>query len=69
MIDDTQFEAKPKKESTFLNVSIRAWIVLMLVGTVCYMSLLMLEVKEPLYSLVSLAVGYYFGQKKMEGQK
>lgn len=51
------------EESTLFNVSVRAWTLLMLVTTVCVMSVTGIEVKEPLYTLVGLAVGFYFGQK------
>lgn len=50
-------------ESELFGVSIRAWTLLILVSTVCAMSLISIEVKEPLYSLGNLAVGFYFGQK------
>ncbi len=51
------------EESTLFNVSIRSWTLLLLVLTVCIMSMIGIEVKEPLYTLVGLAVGFYFGQK------
>jgi len=51
------------EESTLFNVSIRSWTLLLLVLTVCIMSVTGIEVKEPLYTLVGLAVGFYFGQK------
>lgn len=42
------------------DVSIRAVITIILVLTVCAMSVCGLEVKEPLYSAVLLALGAYF---------
>lgn len=42
------------------DVSIRAVITILLVLTVCAMSVCRLEVKEPLYSAVLLALGAYF---------
>lgn len=42
------------------DVSIRAVITILLVVTVCAMSAFGLEVKEPLYSAVLLALGAYF---------
>lgn len=42
------------------DVSIRAVITIILVITVCAMSVCGLEVKEPLYSAVLLALGAYF---------
>lgn len=50
-------------ESFAFGLSVRAWIALSLVWTVCYMAIYQLEVKEPLYSLALLAVGFYFGQR------
>jgi hypothetical protein len=51
------------EESGFFGISIRGWITILLVSTVCFMSLKALEVKEPLYTLVSMACGFYLGQK------
>ena len=50
-------------DSHFVKISIRAWIALIVVLTVCVMSFVQKEVTEPLYTLASLSVGYYFGQK------
>lgn len=73
-------------ESGLFNVSVRAWIALVLVFTVCVLSAIPLllilvlilkgtvdakealtladayMIKEPLYSMSLLAVGFYFGQ-------
>lgn len=45
------------------DISIRGVVVVLLVLTTCAMSAAGLEVKEPLYTLVASAVGWYFGQK------
>jgi hypothetical protein len=50
-------------DSHFIKISIRAWIALILVVATCVMSIMAKDVKEPMYSLVTLAVGFYFGQK------
>lgn len=50
-------------ESGVAGVSIRAWLALLLTGAVCAMALLGREVKEPLYTLSIVAIGFYFGQK------
>ena len=50
-------------ESKILGVSVRGWITVLTVMTVCVMSYLAKDVKEPLYSLVLLASGFYFGSK------
>lgn len=62
-------ETKSSTESELLGVSIRAWTLLILVTTVCVMSVIGIEVKEPLYTLVGLAVGFYFGQKTQGGRR
>lgn len=55
-------------DSKILGVSVRAWITVLLVSTVCSMSLAEIEVKEPLYSLAGMAVGFYLGQKIQKDQ-
>lgn len=60
-------------ESAFANVSVRAWLALGIIGTVCLISVggaaagLMrgesITIAEPLYSMAVLALGFYFGQK------
>jgi len=62
-----------KAESTLLGVSVRAWLAVMLVVTVCANSIAeavyaimnqgAIAVSEPLKSMALLALGYYFGQK------
>lgn len=64
----TTTETESKPDSGFrvgnFDVSVRAGLATMLTGTVCFMSLYEIEIREPLYTLVGLAVGLYFGQKK-----
>lgn len=72
MTDNTEIITKPdapKKidSSKIFNVSLRGWITLMITGTVCVMSVYALEVKEPMYTLVGMVVGYYFAQNKNTG--
>ncbi len=50
-------------DSQIGNVTIRGWIVLMLDLTVCVMAFTGHDVKEPLYTLVTAANAFYFGQK------
>lgn len=49
-------------ESHFFSISLRGLITLTVVWTVCGMSVAGLKIEEPLYTLVGLCVGYYFGQ-------
>lgn len=54
--------------STILGVSIRGWIAIVVVLTVCLMSGLRIDIKEPLYTLAGLIVGFYFGQNPKKQQ-
>lgn len=51
------------QESQFLGVTMRGWIAIFLVITVCIMSLIKIKVEEPLYTLVMMAVSFYLGSK------
>lgn len=69
MSDEIKPEPSEKDEissgdSSFLGVSVRAWLAIMILGTICTMSLLKYDVVEPLYTLGGIALGYYMGQKK-----
>jgi hypothetical protein len=62
-------DPEPNKEnpqtndnSSILGVSIRGWIAMVVVATICLMSGLKIDIKEPLYTLAGLIVGFYFGQ-------
>lgn len=60
-------ESEPKRirhDSRILGLSVRAVIALIVIITVCAMSLLLIEIKEPLYTLAGLIVGFYFGQNQ-----
>ena len=50
-------------DSQLIGVSVRAWLAILLTITVCVMALLTLKVEEPLYTLATIALGFYFGQK------
>jgi len=52
--------------SRIMGVSLRGWIAVTVITTVCAMSLAMIEVKEPLYTLAGLIVGFYYGQDKKQ---
>lgn len=70
-MENTEIITKPKisGESQAFNISVRGWIALLVVTTICVMSLLSREIKEPLYTLGGMIVGYYYAQKKQEGSK
>jgi hypothetical protein len=61
-IVDKRTRNQAVSNSVIWGVSIRGWIVLIVVLTVCTMSLAGIVVIEPLYSLAWVTVGYYFGQ-------
>jgi hypothetical protein len=70
MDDTTEFTKTDKAlaaqyssgDSKVFNVSIRGWIALFVVSTVCAMGLTQIEVKEPLYTLSVAIVSFYYGQ-------
>ena len=65
MNDETQQISKPTKEdSKLFGISLRGLIALIVVLTICAMSFCVVEVKEPLYTLGGLIVGFYFGQNQ-----
>lgn len=51
------------EESRAFGVSMRGWIAVFVVFTVCMMSLIQAEVREPLYTLCTTIVGFYYGSK------
>jgi len=64
--DENQVEAKDSSFKFFnYDASVRALLAIMLTSTVCFMHLRGIEVKEPLYTLSTMAIGLYFGQKKV----
>ncbi len=67
MEEDTSHTPRPVADTSRIGgVSLRGWIALLVVLTVCVMSVLALDVKEPLYTLAGLIVGFYFGQNQKQ---
>jgi hypothetical protein len=63
--EETTIVTKDKKaESHFFSVSIRGIIVLSFCWTCCIMQWAGKKVEEPLYSLVLLTAGHYFGSNE-----
>ena len=60
MADEQQTQ---HKESSLFGITVRGWIAVIIVVTVCIMSLLRFDVKEPLYTLVISAVSFYLGSR------
>ncbi len=50
--------------SQLMSVSVRGWLTLITVLTVCFMEIFKIGVSEPLYSMSLIMVGFYFGQNK-----
>ena len=61
MSDETKPESKDTSE--LLGVSVRGWIVMLMVVTVCVICSLGREVPEPLYTGFLTGLGFYLGQK------
>jgi hypothetical protein len=57
---------KPR-DSHLFGFSVRSMIAFMIGGTVCAMSLMGKDVKEPLYTLAGMVVGFYMGAHKPKG--
>lgn len=51
----------PEESSKIWGVSLRGWIALIVIMTICLMSIIKIDIKEPLYTLGGLIVGFYFG--------
>jgi hypothetical protein len=51
-------------ESKIGKVSVRAWLAITLVLTFCVLSLLEMKINESFFSVVTMCVGFYFGQRK-----
>jgi len=47
-----------------IRMSLRGFIALLIVFTVCIMSSTGSKIEEPLYTLVGMVIGYYYAQDK-----
>ena len=54
-------------ESKMFGVSIRGWLAVLVMFTVCVMSIIKNEIKEPLYTLSVAIMSFYFAQSKKQG--
>jgi hypothetical protein len=61
--NETSEQPPAATESSVIGVSVRGWVTLLIVGTVCAMSLLAMAVDEPLRGGFIFCIGFYFGQK------
>jgi len=71
MSDETQTFRKGQEngDSRPFGISMRGWLALVIVATICLLSGLQIEVVEPLYSMGTMALGFYFGQKVNQNTK
>lgn len=56
-------------DSKLFNCSVRSIIALEIATTICVMHLIGLDVKEPLYTLGGMVVGFYMGQNGKRNEK
>lgn len=50
-------------DSRFMNVSVLAWVLLIVILTVCGMAVCRIEVTEPLYTLALIITSFYTGKQ------
>ena len=48
--------------SSLFGISIRGWLAVLAITTVCAMALMKITVEEPLYTLSVAIVAFYYGQ-------
>ena len=49
--------------SQILGISLRGWIAIIIVSVICYMAIASIPVTEPLYTLATVVVSFYFGHQ------
>lgn len=76
-INESQRE-EPNSNSHFMQISVRAWLAIALIATICLKAVAetivailfdkpdLLKVTEPLYTMAGMALAYYFGQQKQQ---
>ena len=50
-------------ESKIFGVSVRAFIAIVVVFTLCAMTCLQFKIIEPFYTVCTFVIGFFFGQK------
>lgn len=53
-------------ESKIFGISVRGWLAIIIVFTVCGMSPFGKKIEEPLYSGFMIALGFYLGSKSQQ---
>ena len=57
------------EESKIFGVSVRGWLAIATVLTLCGMAVFQIKVDEPFYTIVISIVSFYFGQKSNGSKK
>lgn len=55
-------------ESKVFGVSVRGWLAILTVTTLCGMAVCKIKVDEPFYTIVISIVSFYFGQSERKGK-
>lgn len=50
-------------ESHFCSLSVRAILAILVLGTVCYMSIMKIKIEEPMYTLSVAIASFFFAQQ------
>ena len=61
-VEDVLFATK------HIHISVRGFVGMAVVVTLCSMALQQIEIKEPMYTLGGLVVGFMFGSRKQKDQ-
>ena len=64
MSDETNSPDRSGLRIGGIRISLRGFIALLITFTVCVLSATGTEIKEPLYTLVGMVIGYYYAQDK-----
>lgn len=57
-----------KGQSRVFNVSVRAWLSLIIVGTMCYCWVAGIDLDDFMKYVTTTVIAWYFAQKTKEGQ-
>ena len=63
-IQTQQDSQQPQGDSKAFGITIHGWIAMIVVYTICLMSVFDKTISEPLYTIGGMVVAFYFGQKK-----
>ena len=58
--EDHSEKQKHQPDSSVLGISVRGWIAILVVSTICLMSCLEIAVTEPLYTMGGMIVAFFY---------